>query len=303
MTMSKAPVFVIGDVHGHLDKLVRLLVTAQLVGSDLRWRGRDAALWFTGDFADRGPDGIGVIDLAMRLQAEAAAAGGQVGALLGNHDVGIVSAYLFPNLETDGAGGTFRQDWLINGGLDSDLVRLQPRHIEWLTHLQPMARVGDRLLIHADALFYEHYGSTIEQVNLALARVLQQRDPREWDRLLGYGGERFAFDHRRTGGVERTAQMLKQYGGAQIIHGHTPISLMTGEPDSRVTHAITYARGQCVDVDGGMYRGGPGFVHELKDLAGVAPSLVEKGAGGDAPAPLLASGAAASPDAPGTGRT
>lgn len=258
-----APRFVVGDIHGYLETLIGLLRGVELVDGNLGWRGRDARLWFTGDFTDRGPDGIGVIDLVMRLQPQAAAAGGQVDALLGNHDACIVSAYLFPKERTSGPVGTFRADWSVNGGLDSDLDRLEPRHVEWLTHLQAMARLGDRLLIHADALFYEHYGASIAQVNAALTRTLEGREPREWNRLLGYAGERFGFDDRRAGGAERAARFLKKYGGSQIIHGHTPISLLTRQADTSITAAYEYARGRCVDVDGGIYKGGPGFVHEI----------------------------------------
>lgn len=256
-------VFVIGDVHGHLEKLTRLLRDADLADANLKWSGGTARLWFTGDFTDRGPDGIGVIDLVMRLQHEAARVGGSVNALQGNHDIAIASAFLFPHEKSSGPGGTFIEDWLRNGGLASDLERLDAHHVEWLVHLSAMAQAADRLLVHADALFYEKLGETIEQVNSTVAHALAGRDPRIWDRLLGYNSERLAFDERREGGAWRAAQFLKRYGGTQIIHGHTPITMFTDKPSERITRAFEYAQGQCVDVDGGMYRGSPGFVYEL----------------------------------------
>jgi hypothetical protein len=45
-----------------------------------------------------------------------------------------------------------------------------------------------------------------------------------------------------------------------LIHGHTPINKITGEP---ATEALVYAGGLCVNVDGGLYRGGEGFVYQL----------------------------------------
>src|SRR5690242_8301691 len=90
-----APLFIIGDVHGQLEKLIRLLRGAGLVGKDLAWSGGGKRLWLLGDYVDRGPDGIGVLELVMRLQGEAARAGGEVGALLGNHDVLLLSARRF----------------------------------------------------------------------------------------------------------------------------------------------------------------------------------------------------------------
>ena len=89
------PTFIIGDIHGHCDKLAGLLRDAGLVDADLAWSGGDARLFLLGDYVDRGPDGIGVIDLLMGLGVEAAAAGGQVEALLGNHDVMLLAAHRF----------------------------------------------------------------------------------------------------------------------------------------------------------------------------------------------------------------
>ena len=258
--------FVIGDIHGHLEKMIRLLRFAGLANAQAQWLGGDAQLWFMGDFTDRGPDGIGVIDFVMRLQQDAAGKGGYVGALLGNHDVGIVSAHLFRDFKTEGPGGTFYSDWVKNGGLDSDLARLETRHIEWIQNLPAMALVADRLLVHADALFYLNYGETIEQVNAATTRALQNRSADGYDRLMTYAGERLAFSPKNAGGITRAQQFLTQFGGKQIIHGHTPIPTLTGDPLDRVTRADVYAGGLAVDVDGGIYKGGTGFVYEALPL-------------------------------------
>src|SRR5579859_530990 len=126
------PIFVIGDVHGQLDKLIALLRGAGLADAKLSWAGRDATLWFIGDFVDRGPEGIGVIDLVMRLQREAPRARGFVGALLGNHDPLLLSAYHFSDTPISGPHGTFKHDWEVNGGNAADLERLTEAHVEWL---------------------------------------------------------------------------------------------------------------------------------------------------------------------------
>src|SRR4051812_2017211 len=117
--MSKT--YIVGDVHGEYDKLVRLLKDARLVDDALNWSGRQAVLVFLGDFFDRGPDGVAVVDLVMRLQTEAREAGGRVDALLGNHEPLILSALWMPDELTDGPEGTFYGDWKFNGGIDSDL--------------------------------------------------------------------------------------------------------------------------------------------------------------------------------------
>ncbi len=80
-------VVAIGDVHGAYEQLVALLQRADLVDGELRWNAGKTHLVFTGDLLDRGPGERKVLDLVMRLEDEAAAAGGQVHVLLGNHEV------------------------------------------------------------------------------------------------------------------------------------------------------------------------------------------------------------------------
>jgi hypothetical protein len=273
---DRSPVYIIGDIHGHVDKLVHHLRITGLVNSSRDWTGEDAQLWLMGDLTDRGPDGVGVIDLVMRLQHQAAARGGRVDALLGNHDAALLAALLFADAPTRGPGGTFFRDWVENGGILSDVQRLEARHVDWLVHLAAMQLVQDRLLLHADATFYLAYGQTVQGINAGITRVLEGRDVEEWDRLLGYAGERLVFSDQTAGGVERARAMLGQIGGRQIVHGHTPIPALSGQPIEQVTRAFVYADGLVVDVDGGIYKGGPGFVYEAipvtADEAIVEPS-------------------------------
>ena len=67
--------------------LVEALRAAGLVDAAGDWSGDDATLWVLGDYVDRGPDGVGVVDVVMRLQQQAPRSGGRVGALMGNHEV------------------------------------------------------------------------------------------------------------------------------------------------------------------------------------------------------------------------
>jgi hypothetical protein len=77
----------VGDVHGAFDKFEAILREAKLIDARNRWSGGKAILVQTGDLVDRGPDSRRAMDLVHRLEGEAARAGGQVRALLGNHEV------------------------------------------------------------------------------------------------------------------------------------------------------------------------------------------------------------------------
>lgn len=262
--------FVIGDIHGHPATLLGLLRDAGLLGADHVWTGADSALWLLGDLTDRGPDGIGAIDTVRRLQGEAAAAGGTVNVLLGNHDILLVAASPYCAAAGPRATPVFQSNWRSNGGRARDLERLTAGHAAWLTSLPAMALVQDHLLIHADALIYADYGASVAQVNQTITRMLHSRDPIVWDRLFGDFCQRLAFAGARDG-VANAEAMLRRFGGRRILHGHTPIPLVTGQPAADVREPLAYADGRCLNLDGGIFLGGPGFVYRLPSL-GMPPS-------------------------------
>ncbi len=73
-------VYAIGDIHGRLDLLARLV---GLVSADDAARGpSETHLIFLGDLVDRGPDSAGVVDYVARLMAERP----NVRMLMGNHE-------------------------------------------------------------------------------------------------------------------------------------------------------------------------------------------------------------------------
>jgi len=76
----------IGDIHGDLDAFVGILRRVGLIDAMNRWSGHQTTLVQTGDFVDRGPKVREVMDLLMGLESQAAAAGGRVITLLGNHE-------------------------------------------------------------------------------------------------------------------------------------------------------------------------------------------------------------------------
>jgi len=80
-------VIAIGDVHGDFDDFCLLLRELGLADSRNHWTGGKAILVQTGDVIDRGNKGREAMDLLIRLEKEAEAAGGQVVPLLGNHEV------------------------------------------------------------------------------------------------------------------------------------------------------------------------------------------------------------------------
>lgn len=79
-------VVAIADVHGAYEAMVETLNNVGILDEGLAWTGGTTRLVIVGDLLDRGPRSRDVMDLLMRLEGEAIAAGGYVHVLFGNHE-------------------------------------------------------------------------------------------------------------------------------------------------------------------------------------------------------------------------
>lgn len=254
--------FVIGDLHGHYNDYKRLLQTHGFCDQTLNWTGGGRHLWLIGDFFDRGVSGMDCLELTMSLQKQAHAAGGKVDAILGNHELMILCAWRFANEVTSGGTKVIDQ-WLTWGGVESDLARFTESHANWIAKLPAMHKFDDLLLMHADAMLYVNHGHTVSQVNASFQSLMQSDDLHQWEVNLNAFSEHRAFCQLGITGKRRAQQILKLFGAAQLIHGHTPIAFARGVPPEEVTEPWIYNDELCVNVDPGFYLGGPGFVYQL----------------------------------------
>ena len=93
--MSNGRTFIIGDIHGCLDMLKRLM-------DRIAFSPGQDSLIFLGDYIDRGPDAKGVVDFILALADTS-----RVECLKGNHEAMLL----------DFLSGGDREMFLINGGL------------------------------------------------------------------------------------------------------------------------------------------------------------------------------------------
>ncbi|MFI8963219.1 metallophosphoesterase [Streptomyces sp. NPDC053493] len=267
------PLYVVGDVHGYLDELLQALHAQGLIDENGVWSAGNARLWFLGDFTDRGPDGIGVIDLVMRLSAEAAAAGGYCKALMGNHELLLIGAKRFGDTPVSSGAGTatFQAAWLLNGGQKHDMDRLQDVHLQWMSRLDAVVEEDGHLLLHSDTTAYLEYGGTIEDVNDKVHEILNRNDADEvWD-LFRKFTKRFAF-RDEAAGPQAVQELLGTYGGRRIVHGHSPIPYLLGQVGTEdgeegerpvVDGPHVYADGLAIAMDGGVTMAGKLLVVQL----------------------------------------
>jgi hypothetical protein len=256
--------YVVSDVHGHVEQLVEALRQSNLLDAGQVWSGGNARLTFLGDYFDRGPDGIAVVDLVRRLQDEARTAGGRVDALLGNHEILALGMNRFggKNVRSElWSRQSFARSWAMNGGQVHDQQRLSDEHIHWLCALDSVALAGPDLLLHSDTIEYLRWGDTTQEINNAVRKVLASEDLEAWWQCWVRLTSRHAF--ATFDGEQVATDLLDLLGGQRIVHGHSIITTFTGQSPDEVTGPLSYAGGHALAIDGGVYGGGPCLVVRL----------------------------------------
>ncbi|TVY82421.1 putative metallophosphoesterase [Lachnellula suecica] len=131
---------VVGDVHGMKESLVELL-------DKIGFKEKHDHLILAGDIISKGPDSVGVVDLAMKLDATV---------VRGNHEDRIILAYADmmaehidldapgPSEPTDKEQDTLEEESFSHGDYkDRKLVKaLGKKRIEWLKKCPVILRVG-----------------------------------------------------------------------------------------------------------------------------------------------------------------
>lgn len=219
--MTSTPIYAVGDIHGQLADLHRVLDLIEADG------GPDARIVFVGDYTDRGPDSRGVLDALI----EGKALGRDWITLMGNHDrmfawfmqdyprheayLPIELGWLNPRLGGDTALGSY-------GVHFTDKERMLHVHAQARAAV-PQAHLdflrGLDMTYETDDLFFAHAG-------IRPGVALDQQDPEDllWIRKEFHKDTR---DH-----------------GKLIVHGHTPVE--------RATHY-----GNRINLDTGAGYGNP----------------------------------------------
>lgn len=197
-------VVAIGDVHGARDELVALLGDVGLIDDQLHWSGGRAHLVSLGDLLDRGDYGRQVMDLMMRLQQEAAAAGGAVHVLLGNHEVMNLTGDLRYVSAGDYAQfGSAARDGLPPGFFERRAALAPDGHYgRWLLGLPVALVVNDTLFVHGGVSTMLE-GMSLDDINAAAGRDVR-RVAEGWHALLDAGllDDADGFDALRTRAAE-----------------------------------------------------------------------------------------------------
>ena len=140
--------FIIGDVHGHLDALERLLAHLG-VGGEVP---AGTELVFLGDLIDRGPESAQVVDRVMALCRQ-----GRARCILGNHEFNFVQF----NTETAPGSGVYRrkrsdknltevaETWSSYRAYGKKANEVRVQHVEWMKTLPVALSLDGIQMVHA----------------------------------------------------------------------------------------------------------------------------------------------------------
>jgi Calcineurin-like phosphoesterase len=258
---AAARIVAIGDLHGDYDGFVQLLRDAKLVDSKLNWRGGNTHLVQTGDVLDRGDDSRKIIDLIMKLEPKARAAGGFIHPLIGNHESmniygdlryvspGEYASFRTPNSERmrDAFYAQEKQELESNPppqGLpvfdDEYRAQWNNKHplgwVEhrmgfgpsgsygrWIRNNNAIVRVGDTLFMHA-GLSPRYADRTIRSMNVQVRAELEDFSKLKNGIVMDPEGPLWYRDlvGDETDALKSHVEALLKYHGVQrIVVGHT----------------------------------------------------------------------------------
>lgn len=259
----------LGDWHGDLDAARRGLRLAGAIDHQDRWVGGDLVVVQTGDQLDRGDQEQEILDLLDRLRDEAAAAGGAMIALLGNHELMNVAGdfrYVTPGGWADFADAGIAVPTGL-AALDTLPESQRPRAAAFLPGgpyarllaEQPLAVIIGRTVFVHGGLLPHHLDGGLEQLNRDThawltgdgpePAVLQQRNAPVWARH--YSDEPDRDDCALLAGV------LASLGCDRMVVGHTvQDDGITPRCDQRIW---------CIDSGASAHYGGSVQVLEITD--------------------------------------
>ncbi len=243
-------VVVVGDVHGDYRQLVRTLRAASLIGAEGNWTGGQTHLVQMGDLFSRADDSRRALDLLMRLEQEAAAAGGAVHVLLGNHELMALQGQ-WP-LMTEAEIASF-------GGPEQLAQKLLPDGLygAWLRQRPIALLINGNLCVHGGLRLEVAERWSLDALNRTVREEMKLKRIPTRSPVFGPLWDRFYSLAEESVIIPELERVLLLYDADRMIVAHT----VTGNG------IMTRAGGRVIRVDVGMtgVYGGPAACLVIED--------------------------------------
>ena len=228
-------VVAIGDLHGDLDATRRAFRLAGAIDEKDAWIGGKLVVVQTGDLIDRGDDDRKVLDLVERLKGEAEKAGGEVVALVGNHEImnneldfryvtrGAFSEFADVSPNDDGIAYAATKVGAPERGRAAAFLPGGP-YAQMLARRPVVARVGDSIFVHGGVL-PKHVKTGLDGINEDTRKWLlgeKRTAPKE---LTSEDGPLWTRMYSAAPGASECAvldETLKALNAKRMVMGHTP---------------------------------------------------------------------------------
>jgi len=137
--MEKEKIFIVGDIHGSLRMLQKLMRT-------IPWRPDVDRLIFLGDYVDRGEDSRGVIETVMSISSTAE----RVDCIMGNHERILLDFVEGRDMSTfflNGGASTLNSYRMFQQHFGDPLIPAE--HVAFLRSLKMWIELDDYYVVHA----------------------------------------------------------------------------------------------------------------------------------------------------------
>ena len=227
----------IGDLHGDLAQTRRVLKLAGAIDDGDKWVGGKLVIVQTGDEIDRGDDDRKILDLFERLKVEAKKAGGEVIALVGNHEV--MNAQLDLRYVTKDGFAEFDDLAARDSGTPAtvstvgfsqrsraDAFAPGGKYALMLAERSFVAKVGDSVFVHGGIL-PEHVDYGLGRMHDELTAWLRGTSPKLPEEVAGNEGPLWTRFYTGDEGnsakqCETLQKVLGALGAKRLVMGHTP---------------------------------------------------------------------------------
>jgi hypothetical protein len=265
-----------GDIHGDYKVLLDVLTQKRIIDKNLNWIAGDSFVISMGDLLDRGPNSRAVMDLLIKLEAQAAEAGGRLITLNGNHEIMVTKGdYRYFSKEDIQNYRDFSPEGSDKEVLDRAFTG-DSKYAKWIASRPVAVVVGKDLFIHAGV---EDWIGTISLDDLNAMM-------REW--ILYYQGNRDTAPENEwitgshgpvwtrmlaEGSIDpaRLDEWLLAANAARVVVGHTITNSRRPE-----MHPLYRNRVLMIDTAMSIAYGGNPSAIEINELGQAYPSMLRR---------------------------